>query len=51
MLEQSILLISLQEILQNDIPKPIVINEAIKLAKKFCDDDSYKLINGILDQI
>lgn len=50
-LEQSILLISLQEILQNDIPKPIVINEATKLAKKFCDDDSYKLINGILDQI
>ena len=32
-LEQAILLVSLQEILQNDIPKPVVINEAIKLAK------------------
>ncbi|WP_288343545.1 transcription antitermination factor NusB [uncultured Dubosiella sp.] len=50
-LEQAILLVSLQEILQNDIPKPVVINEAIKLAKKYCDDDSYKLINGVLDQL
>ena len=50
-LEKAILLVSLQEILQNDIPKPVVINEAIKLAKKYCDDDSYKLINGVLDQL
>mgnify|MGYP001051454152 CR=1 FL=1 len=50
-LEQAILLVSLQEILQNDIPKPVVINEAIKLAKKYCDDYSYKLINGVLDQL
>lgn len=50
-IEQAILLISLQEILENQIPKPVVINEAINLAKKFCDEDSYKLINGVLDQI
>lgn len=50
-LEQSILLISFQEILANDTPKPVVINEAITLAKKYCDDDSYKLINGVLDQL
>lgn len=50
-LEQSILLISFQEILENDTPKPIVINEAITLAKKYCDDDSYKLLNGVIDQL
>ena len=51
MLEQAILLISFQEILENETPKPVVINEAITLAKKYCDDDSYKLINGVLDQL
>ena len=50
-LEQAILLISFQEIVSNQTPKPVVINEAITLAKKFCDDDSYKLINGVLDQL
>lgn len=29
----------------------IVINEAIELAKVFCDDDAYRFINGILDAI
>ena len=51
MLEQAILLISFQEILANDTPKPVVINEAITFAKKYCDDNSYKLLNGVLDQL
>ena len=51
MLEQAILLISFQEILANDTPKAVVINEAITLAKKYCDDNSYKLLNGVLDQL
>jgi len=29
----------------------IVINEAIELARVFCDDDAYRFINGILDAI
>ena len=51
MLEQAILLISFQEILANDTPKAVVINEAITLAKKYCDDNSYKLLNGVIDQL
>ena len=31
--------------------KAIVINEAVTLAKKYCEADSYKLINGVLDRI
>ncbi|MBP3851374.1 MAG: transcription antitermination factor NusB [Erysipelotrichaceae bacterium] len=50
-LEQSILLMAFQEILVNDTAKPVVINEAVTLAKKYCDDTSYKLINGVLDQL
>lgn len=50
-LEQAILLMSTQEILENQTEKPVVINEAVTLAKKYCDDNSYKLINGILDRL
>ena len=31
--------------------KAIVIDEAVTLAKKYCDDDTYKLINGVLDRL
>lgn len=51
LLEQAILLMSFQEILANDAPKAVVINEAITLSKKYCDDNSYKLINGVLDRL
>lgn len=50
-LEQSILLMAFQEILVNETAKPVVINEAVTLAKEYCDDTSYKLINGVLDQL
>ena len=40
-----------QEILVNETPKSVGIDEAVRLAKKYCDDDSYKLINGVLDQL
>ncbi len=40
-----------QEILVDKTPKTVVINEAIELSKKYCDDDSYKLINGVLDRL
>ena len=50
-IEQAILLMSDQEILGNGTPKKVVINEAITLAKKYCDDDSYKMINGVLDNL
>ena len=51
LLEQAILLMSFQEILANEAPKAIVINEAVTLCKKYCDDHSYKLINGVLDKL
>ena len=33
-----------------DIPAPIVINEAVDLAKFFSDSQSGKLVNGVLDR-
>ena len=51
LVEQAILLISCQEILDNETSKPIVINEAVTLAKAYCDENSYKMINGVLDRL
>ena len=51
LLEQSILLIAYQELKQVQTARAVVINEAVTLAKKYCDDSSYKLINGVLDRL
>lgn len=34
-----------------DVPYRVVITEAVSLAKKFGATDSYKFINGVLDQL
>lgn len=49
LMNQAILLVSLQNV--TDTPKEIVINEAIELSKKYCDQDDYKFINGVLSTI
>ena len=48
-IEISILRQSIFEIENSDIDYPIVINEAVKLAKNFGQEDSYRFINGVLD--
>lgn len=51
LVDQAILLISMEDLLVNDTPKAIVIDEAVNLAKEYSDDASPKLINGILDRL
>ncbi len=31
--------------------KPIIIDDVLRIAKKYSDADSYKLINAILDKV
>ncbi|MCP4161325.1 MAG: transcription antitermination factor NusB [Deltaproteobacteria bacterium] len=38
-------------VFQEDVPVGVSINEAIEIAKSFGTDDSYKFINGVLDNI
>ena len=33
------------------IEAPVIIDESVEMAKKFCDEDTYKLINSVLDII
>ncbi|MCK9329594.1 MAG: transcription antitermination factor NusB [Candidatus Cloacimonetes bacterium] len=44
-----ILKLSMYEMLYEKTPPPVMINEAIELAKKFCSEKSPALINAILD--
>ena len=50
-MEAAILLVSTSELLDSDLAKSIVINEAVINAKEYCDEDSYKFINGVLNDI
>ncbi|MDH6366356.1 MULTISPECIES: transcription antitermination factor NusB [Breznakia] len=50
-IEQAILLIAATELDFETAQRQIIIDEAIELAKKYCDDDAYKLINGVLDRL
>ena len=50
-MEAAILLVSTSELLNSDLDKSIVINEAVINAKEYCDEDSYKFINGVLNDI
>jgi len=49
-IELSILYLALYEVSQSQLDTPIIINEAIKLAKKFGQNSSHKFINAVLDQ-
>lgn len=51
LVEQAILLETVSEIKQKLNDKAVIINEAIILAKQYCDEDAYKYINGVLDNI
>lgn len=49
--EKSILRLAIYEILFEDLPKAVIINEAIELSKKLASDGAPKFVNGLLDKI
>ena len=51
LVEQAILLETVSELKQKLNDQAVVIDEAVILAKEYCDDESYKFINGVLDNI
>lgn len=51
-IDRNILRIAVFEFLEGeDIPKPVIINEGIEIAKRFGDGDSGHFVNGVLDAI
>ncbi len=51
LVEQAILLEAVSEIKLGINDNAVVIDEAIILCKEYCDEESFKYINGVLDNI
>ncbi len=49
--EQALLLLSTYQLNLKEIDRAIIINEAIEIAKEYCDDEAPRFINGILDKV
>lgn len=49
--EQAILLLACYELETKTADRAVIINEAIEITKKYCDDDAPKFINGVLDTL
>lgn len=50
--DRNILRMALYELLhQSDVPRSVVINEAVELAKKYSGEESGKFVNGVLDEL
>lgn len=50
--ERAILRLATFEILQHaETPYPVIINEAIELAKTFGSNDGHRFVNGVLDRL
>ena len=49
-IERNVLRLGVWELLKSDIPTPIIINEAVDLAKWFSESKSGRFVNGVLDR-
>ena len=50
LMDKSIMYLALNEMIYGDLDKPVVIDEALRLSKKFSNPESYKFINANLDK-
>ncbi len=50
-MEENILLIIIAENTLDQTPREILIDEGVRLSKKFCSENSYKFINATLEKI
>ena len=49
--ERNILRLGLHELLENDVPPRVVIDESVRLAKWFAGEKSPGFVNGVLDAL
>ena len=49
LIDKSILIFAINEMFYGTLDKPVIIDESIRLAKKFSSPDSYKFLNATLD--
>jgi transcription antitermination protein NusB len=49
--ERNVLRVALVELDRHDVPTEVVLDEAIRLAKRYSSEDAGRLVNGILGRI
>jgi N utilization substance protein B len=49
--DRNVLRLAIYEMSTGLLPAPVVINEAIELARRFSGDESVAFVNGVLDAI
>ena len=50
LIDKAILYIAFEEIIFGELDHPVVIDEAIRLSKKFSNPDSFRFLNAIIDK-
>lgn len=51
-LDLNVMRLGVYELLERpDVPTPVVLNEAVELAKRFSTDDSGRFVNGVLASV
>jgi transcription antitermination factor NusB len=46
--ERSVLRIAMWELVSDEVPAPVAIDEAVELAKRYATPEAAKLVNGVL---
>lgn len=49
--DRNILRIAVYEMMRTDTPPPVVIDEALELARRFSGEESVHFVNGVLDAV
>lgn len=49
--DRNILRLAIYELSKQAVPAPVIIDEALELARQFSNDESISFINGILDAV
>lgn len=49
--DRNILRLAIYELSQHTVPAPVIIDEALELARQFSNDESIPFINGVLDAV
>ena len=50
LIDKAILYVAFEEIIFGELDHPVVIDEAIRISKKFSNPDSFKFLNAIIDK-
>ncbi len=49
--ERNVLRVALEELEEGEVPVEVILDEAVRLAKRYASEDAGRLVNGILGRV